>query len=138
MHRVNRDAPNSAAQAAMQGGCLCQAARGAARAITRRYDAGLAAHGLTVGQFSILAVLAAAEGQGAPVNVRRLSRVLDLEQSATSRAVAALTCSGWVIRAPDPRDGRARVLRLGDGAWAKFNAAARTWAELQEAEVARD
>jgi DNA-binding MarR family transcriptional regulator len=61
---------------------------------------------LTRTQFSVLGVLAR-QGQ------QRLSALADregLNPTMLSRVVGALEKSGWVVRAPDPRDGRAVIV----------------------------
>jgi DNA-binding MarR family transcriptional regulator len=55
--------------------------------------------------------LVALSRQGA-VNIGRLTELLGIDMSVTSRYVAQLTMLGWVDRTPDPADRRSRILRL--------------------------
>ncbi|MEO3972899.1 MarR family winged helix-turn-helix transcriptional regulator [Streptomyces sp. CAU 1734] len=45
----------------------------------------------------------------------RLSELLAIDTSVTSRHVAHVVEHGWVERSPDPDDGRSRILRLTPG-----------------------
>jgi len=124
------------AQRAARGGCHGFAARRRARLISLRYDAALGAHGLTIGQFSMLTALAG----GGPMTVTALSQLMGLEQSATSRGLAPLIRGGLVAARPARRDKRARVIRLSAAGADRLNAAAVSWAEVQDAidaEIAR-
>ncbi|MEO0681052.1 MAG: MarR family winged helix-turn-helix transcriptional regulator [Pseudomonadota bacterium] len=134
MHGVqtSKDRLNAPARRALQGGCACFIARKRARRLSRIYDAALAPHGLTSGQFSMLAAVAAA---GA-MTMRRLAEAMDMDQSTTSRGVAPLTKDGLLSVEADARDARTRVLRLAPAGIERLNAAAETWAGVQ-AEIAR-
>ncbi|AXG79003.1 MarR family winged helix-turn-helix transcriptional regulator [Streptomyces paludis] len=46
------------------------------------------------------------------MRLSRLSELLALDTSVTSRHVAHLTERGWIERLPDPADKRSRILRL--------------------------
>ncbi|MGX2995855.1 MarR family winged helix-turn-helix transcriptional regulator [Streptomyces sp. JNUCC 64] len=47
-----------------------------------------------------------------PLRTTRLTELLAVDASVTSRHVSQATARGWVVRLPDPDDGRSRVLRL--------------------------
>jgi len=46
------------------------------------------------------------------MRISALAELLDIDMSVTSRHVAHLADRGWIERAPDPLDGRSRLLRL--------------------------
>jgi DNA-binding MarR family transcriptional regulator len=49
------------------------------------------------------------------MRMSRLSELLAVDMSVTSRHVAHLAQRGWLERLPDPADGRSRILRLTPG-----------------------
>lgn len=112
--------------------CHCLAARRAARAITRHYEAGLRRHGLRATQFSILAALAL----GGPKPLMRLAQVLGLERTTLTRAAALLARAGW-IRTEESADGRERRLRLTASGRRKLEAAYPAWKAAQESAAAK-
>jgi DNA-binding MarR family transcriptional regulator len=57
------------------------------------------------------AVLALLDRYG-EMRLSRLSELLAVDISVTSRHVAHTAARGWLERAPDPGDGRCRILRL--------------------------
>lgn len=54
------------------------------------------------------------------VNIGKLTELLGIDMSVTSRYVAQLTMLGWVDRRPDPADRRSRILRLTPEGRARF------------------
>ncbi|MFF0451137.1 MarR family winged helix-turn-helix transcriptional regulator [Streptomyces sp. NPDC004609] len=46
------------------------------------------------------------------MRMSRLAELLAIDMSVTSRHVAHSVKGGWIERAPDPHDGRSRILRL--------------------------
>ncbi len=72
--------------------CLCHCSRRTARAISRVYDAALAPLGLSSGQFTLLAAIAAQ----APVTIAGLSEIMLMESSTLSRNLAPLRRAGLV------------------------------------------
>jgi DNA-binding MarR family transcriptional regulator len=52
--------------------------------------------------------------QGAPLSQNDLAARLQLEKSTVSRLVGILESRGWIARARNAQDGRARELRLTD------------------------
>jgi DNA-binding MarR family transcriptional regulator len=107
--------------------CHCLAARRAARAITRHYEAKLRPHGLRATQFSILAALAI----GGPKPMRRLAEVLGLERTTLTRSAELLEREGWV-RPERSADGRERPLRLTPSGRRKLESAYPAWNAAQE------
>lgn len=67
------------------------------------------------------AVLTLLSRQG-PISIRRLTALLGIDISVTSRYVAHLAMLGWVDRRPDPADRRSRLVRLTDEGRGQFAA----------------
>ena len=107
--------------------CHCLAARRAARAITRHYEAGLRRHGLRATQFSILAALAL----GGPKPLGRLAEVLGLERTTLTRSATLLERGGWV-RTDRSEDGRRRPLRLTASGRRRLESAYPAWKAAQD------
>lgn len=64
--------------------------------------------GCTGGTATTLALL----GRDGEMRVGRLTELLGVDISVTSRHVAHLAAWGWIDRSPDPADRRSRILRL--------------------------
>ncbi|MGV9914520.1 MarR family winged helix-turn-helix transcriptional regulator [Streptomyces tendae] len=64
--------------------------------------------GCSSGSAAVLALL----GRYGDMRIGRLSELLAVDMSVTSRHVAHIAERGWVDRFPDPADGRSRILRL--------------------------
>ncbi|OIJ69248.1 MarR family winged helix-turn-helix transcriptional regulator [Streptomyces mangrovisoli] len=60
------------------------------------------------GSAAVLTVL----GRHGDMRMSRLTELLAVDMSVTSRHVAHLADRGWLERSPDPADGRSRILRL--------------------------
>ncbi|GGJ29230.1 MarR family winged helix-turn-helix transcriptional regulator [Streptomyces brasiliensis] len=60
------------------------------------------------GSATVLALL----GRDGDMRIGRLSELLAVDMSVTSRHVAHLAARGWIDRSPDPADRRSRILRL--------------------------
>lgn len=54
-------------------------------------------------------------GRYGDMRMSRLSELLAVDMSVTSRHVAHVASRGWIERSPDPVDGRSRILRLTAG-----------------------
>ena len=107
--------------------CRCLAARRAARAITRMYEARLRPYGLRATQFSILAALAL---KGA-TPVSDLAKVLGLERTTLTRSSALLEERGWV-RGATSEDAREHPLQLTQAGRRTLEAALPAWQAAQE------
>ena len=121
----------------LTGNCYCLAARRASRRMFRLYDAMIAETGVTMSQLGAMAWI---KGLRAPT-VAKLSKYLDLEQSAVSRLLMPLERDGYVTRADHARDKRKRVLALTEKGEATVARGAEGWAEAQrliEAEARTD
>ena len=125
---MSENPPSAAVLNATQGACFCRRVRRTANRLTRYYDRELAPHGLTVGQFGMLATLCAIDG----ASVQTLADGLDMNQSALSRGLAPLEREGLIASTPDARDGRKRQLSLTDAGHARFAQAAETWQRAQD------
>lgn len=107
--------------------CHCLAARKAARAITRTFDASLRKHGLRATQFSVLVML---ELSG-PTPISELAEALGMERTTLTRSAALLEKHGWVTSA-DTDDHRQRALRLTAAGRRKLISAFPAWKAAQD------
>jgi DNA-binding MarR family transcriptional regulator len=115
--------------------CYALAARKNARHLSRLYDHHLAPTGLSVSQFSILAVLKA---NGA-MKTAELADLLVMERTSLVRALRPLQAAGWIATRP-AAEGRAHELALSAAGLRKAAAAVPLWQAAQkafEAEVGR-
>ena len=121
--------PVSAPEFATGGMADCTAAkvRRLARRVTQIYDEGLAPHGLTVGQFGLLACLRRREGVG----VGALAERLGADASTVARLLKPLRAADLLVIVPDSSDRRAKSIRLTDTGAAKLRAAAAGWGSAQ-------
>lgn len=113
---------------------LCTAAkvRRLSRRITQIYDAALAPHDLTIGQFGLLASLSRRTG----LSITALAARLAADASTISRLVRPLADVGLLRIATDPDDRRGRLVWITDAGHARRTAAQAAWAQAQ-AHVAR-
>lgn len=88
--------------------CLCLHVQRAARALARRFDEALRPLGLTNGQFSLLMSLNRPE----PAGMGGVANLLAMDRTTLTAALKPLERRGLLVVAPDPKDGRARVLNL--------------------------
>lgn len=72
--------------------CLCHSLRRTARALTRAYDAALAPSGLTAGQFTILAAVAALQ----PMPTAVLRTILAMDRTSLNRTLKPLEAIGFI------------------------------------------
>ena len=107
--------------------CYCLAARSAARAITRLYEARLRPYGLRATQFSIMAALAL---KGA-TPVRGLADLLGLERTTLTRSAVLLERKGW-LRPGRSEDAREHPLALTAAGRRKLEEAFPAWQAAQE------
>lgn len=117
------------------GQCLCSKVRELARRLTLRYDAALAAHGLTITQYMLLAQFARAS---APLTSATLARRLGMDRTTLARLALPLESAGLLARA-EVRDGdaRARPLALTARGRARLRAAVPAWQAAQLAVAAQ-
>lgn len=118
--------PSSAlpdAEPAGPGLCTALISRRFARRVTQVYDEALTVHGLTIGQFGILASLRRKE----PIGIATLAERLSSDASTLSRLLKPLAAAGLISVDPDPNDRRAKALRLTDAGRARVQAAVPAW-----------
>jgi DNA-binding MarR family transcriptional regulator len=70
-----------------------------------------ARHGLSAGEFDVLAALRRA-GHPYRLTPTEISRALLITSGGLTKRLAALTADGLVVREPDPSDGRSTAVRL--------------------------
>ncbi|MFZ4688643.1 MAG: MarR family winged helix-turn-helix transcriptional regulator [Polymorphobacter sp.] len=121
---INTAVPDAVGSA----GCTAAKVRRLARRISQIYDDALAPHGLTVGQFGLLANLRRTQGIGVGALADRLSA----DASTVSRLLKPLQAAGLLLLEADPGDGRARRIRLTDAGHARRSAAAAGWQAAQD------
>ncbi len=117
----------------MDSPCHAMAARRLARRLTALYDTALDGHGLTIGQFGVLAQLRRSEAIGVAALAERLAN----DASTCSRLLKPLAANGLLTIERDPADGRARQVRLTDAGAVRFRAARAGWAAAQAAVAER-
>ncbi|CAO3431780.1 MarR family winged helix-turn-helix transcriptional regulator [Azospirillum doebereinerae] len=79
-----------------------------ARLLRRRFDQRARHLGLTRAQWNVIAMLFRNEG----INQAGLADLLEVEPITLCRQIDRMEEAGWVERHPDPKDRRARLLRL--------------------------
>lgn len=110
---------------------LCTAAkvRRLSRRVSQMYDDALTPHGLTIGQFGLLASLSRRRG----LAIGALAERLSADASTVSRLVRPLADAGLVQIRPDLHDRRARLVWLTDAGHQRRAAAQAGWQAAQEA-----
>jgi DNA-binding MarR family transcriptional regulator len=103
--------------------CLCLHVQRAARALARRFDEALRPVGLTNGQFSLLMSL----NRPVPAGLGGVANLLAMDRTTLTAALKPLERRGLLTVAPDPKDGRARVLSLTDAGRAVLAQAVPIW-----------
>jgi DNA-binding MarR family transcriptional regulator len=107
--------------------CTCLRIRKAARRISQIYDSHLAATGLTITQFGLLAHVKRLDG----VAIGALAEELIMDPTTLTRNLRPLERRGLVSIEPDPRDRRARRLRLTAAGRQALERAQPAWARAQ-------
>jgi DNA-binding MarR family transcriptional regulator len=104
---VKRPAPAEPWRHPALGPCACSELRRTSRAVSALYDRFLAASGLTVTQYAILAAIGRADGSGRTA----LAAKLGMERTTLSRNLRPLEREGLFSEEPGA-DRRGRALRL--------------------------
>lgn len=78
--------------------------------------------GLSLPEWHVLSWLSMEEGRTARMSLLAARAVVSL--SHLSRVVTRLERAGWVVRRPDPADGRATLAELTEAGWGKVVATA--------------
>lgn len=109
---------------------LCTAAkvRQLSRRVSQIYDEALASHGLTIGQFGLLACLSRRKGVG----ISALAEQLRADASTVSRLVKPLANAGLINIRTDSHDRRGRLVWLTDAGHARRAAAQAGWQAAQD------
>lgn len=107
--------------------CAAFNLRGAARAVSQAYDAGLAPTGLRATQFAILVGVAAHQ----PVAVGELAQVLLSDQTTMTRNLRLLQRDGLIDK-PERGANREKRVRLTAAGERKLKAAMPVWRAVQE------
>ena len=108
--------------------CTGYRLRKATRRATQIYDHALAPHGLTVTQYSLLAMLA----RDGEMPLGALAERVGMDRTSMSRTIRPLLKAGHVAMAGTKDDRRVRKVALtGDGG-AIFNEASRAWQAAQQ------
>jgi DNA-binding MarR family transcriptional regulator len=107
--------------------CSCFAARRTARAITQHYEQHLKPTGLTVTQFTLLALLSLAGQQ--PLS--RFADQLGLDRTTLTRNLRPLRARGWVTESATA-DRRVRLLAITKRGTTAARAALPHWREAQK------
>jgi DNA-binding MarR family transcriptional regulator len=118
---------NASAEFAECLACSCFAARRTARTITQHYEQHLKPAGLTVTQFTLLALLSLA----GPQPVSRFADQLGLERTTLTRNLRPLRARGWVTESATP-DRRVRLLAITKRGTTAARAALPHWREAQK------
>lgn len=108
---------------------LCTAAkvRRLSRRVSQIYDDALSPHGLTIGQFGLIACLSRRRG----LAIGALAGQLAADASTVSRLVRPLAADGLLRIDADPNDGRGRLVWLTDAGHARRAAAQAAWNDAQ-------
>ncbi|WP_127145250.1 MarR family winged helix-turn-helix transcriptional regulator [Pelagibacterium montanilacus] len=88
--------------------CLCLSAQRAARSLVRRFDTAFKPMGITSGQFSLLMSLNRPE----PPVLGSLAALLAMDRTTLTANLKPLERRGLIETIANPRDRRARLLRL--------------------------
>ena len=88
--------------------CLCMHVQRAARALARQFDEAFRPLNLTNGQFSLLMSLNRPE----PAAMGAIANFLAMDRTTLTAALKPLVRRKLIRIAPDPKDARARLIRL--------------------------
>lgn len=106
--------------------CTCAALRRTARRLTRAYDRALRPAGLRLTQYSVLANLVRAAGEGRDLTVTDLARRLALDRTTLTRNLRPLEAAGWISIGAGP-DRRSRAVEITVEGRRVFEAARPLW-----------
>lgn len=108
--------------------CMGLHVRRAARRVTRVYDDALAPVDLTIGQFSLLTILAGQDRW----RMQPLADALGTDRSSLTATLKPLERRGLVVSHPDELDGRVRYLVLTRVGLSFLEQAGPLWAAAQK------
>jgi DNA-binding MarR family transcriptional regulator len=107
--------------------CLYLRLRLASRRLLSLYEARLAASGVSMSQFGLLAGIA----EEPELAMSRLAEKRELSPSTLTRTLRPMEDAGWVEMFADPQNGRVRRLRLTREGRARLKAAYAGWKQAQ-------
>lgn len=108
-------------------GCTCSRLRKLTRAMSRLYDQHMAAVGLKITQYSVLATAASKA-----LPVAELADRLGMERTTLTRNLKPLTDAGWIVLLPG-EDSRQRIVTMTDAGKQKLAEAIPAWRAAQDA-----
>lgn len=109
-------------------GCTCHRLRRTARRVTRLYDSHLAPSGLTLNQYSLLAVLAFAK---AAPTLGELAALMGMDRTTLTRDLRPLLARGLIARQAGG-DRRRRAMALTEPGRAAWEEARGLWRAAQD------
>lgn len=98
------------------------------RRVSQIYDDALGPHGLTVGQYGLLACLSRRRGTA----IGALAGTMAADASTVSRLVKPLAAAGLIIIRSAPDDKRSRLVWLSDDGHHRRSAAQAGWQAAQD------
>lgn len=107
--------------------CLYLRLRLASKRLLALYEARLAASGVSMSQFGLLAGIM----EEPDLTMSRLAEMRELSPSTLTRTLRPMEDAGWIEVFADPENGRVRRLRLTREGRARLKAAYAGWKEAQ-------
>ena len=107
--------------------CTCHGLRKATRHLTQFYDRRLTAVRLNIGQYALLARLAAR----GPIALGAFAAIMAMDRTTLGRNLQPLEREGLLAIGPDPNDRRSRLLSLTPEGEARLTAARPLWRAAQ-------
>jgi len=107
-------------------GCTNLKLRQLSRAVTRHYDAHVAATGLKNTQYSLLSHVVLL----GPIRPCDLAQRMRLDASTLTRNLQPLVAQGWVVQGPGD-DARSRLVEATDAGRAKRSEGQKAWKQAQ-------
>lgn len=109
--------------------CACLRLRGAARSLTRDYDAELRSAGLKLSQLSVLVAVALFGDGGAAM--KPLAEAIAMDRTTLTRNLRPLIDAGWLTLRPSATDGRSRSATLTESGAELLEQALPLWKRAQ-------
>lgn len=128
MNTRPHESPGSSLPPRPAGLCTAAKVRRLSRKVSQIYDEALGAHGLTIGQFGLLACLSRRRG----LAIGGLAQQLAADASTVSRLVKPLAGDGLLRIEIDPADRRGRLVWLTDAGHGRRAAAQTGWHAAQD------
>ncbi|WP_310474348.1 MarR family transcriptional regulator [Sandarakinorhabdus sp.] len=122
------ESPSTSLPPGPAGLCTAAKVRRLSRQISQIYDEALGRHGLTIGQFGLLACLSRRRGLG----IGALADRMAADASTVSRLVKPLASDGLLRIEIDPADRRGRLVWLTEPGHQRRAAAQAGWQSAQD------